>query len=228
MSPVQNWGGAVSFSLISLWERFIGFVPALVGAILVFFIGLVVAAALGKFAEKIFSTLRFDKAAEKLRLPDYFGKAGVQVKISKFFGELIKWFLVLVFLMAATDILKLDQVSGFLNSVILYIPNIVIATIILSVTFLFANFVYHAVRSSTKIAGVMSASLLATLIKWSVIIFGILAALIQLGIAVSLVNTIFIGLVAALSLAIGLAFGLGGKEEAAMMLRKIREDITNK
>jgi len=139
---------------------------------------------------------------------------------------LVKWFLVLVFLMAATDILQLTQVSAFLNSVILYIPNIVIAVIILSLAFLLGNFVFHIVRSSTKVAGVMSASFLAVIAKWSIIIFGLLAALIQLGIATSLVNTIFFGLVAAFSIAFGLAFGIGGKEEAALLLKKIREDLT--
>jgi hypothetical protein len=130
--------------------------------------------------------------------------------------------------MAATDILGLNQVTSFLNNTLLYLPNVVVATIILSIAFLLGSFVYTIVRSSTKAAGVMSATLLATIIKWSIVVFGLLAALLQLGIATSLVNTIFIGLVAALSLAIGLAFGLGGKEEAALILKKLREEITEK
>ncbi|MFH0969236.1 MAG: hypothetical protein V1804_01885 [Patescibacteria group bacterium] len=225
MVSVQTWGEAITLSLLSLWDRFVNFLPSLLGALLIFFLGLIVAVALGKVVEKIISLLQIDQLTERMKLGDRFRNAGIQLKISKFFGELVKWFLILVFLMAATDILKLTQVSEFLNSVILYIPNIVIATIILSVAFLFGNFVYHAVKSSTRIAGVMSASFLAAVAKWAIIIFGLLAALIQLGIAVSLVNTIFIGLVAAISLAIGLAFGLGGREEAAMILKKVREDM---
>lgn len=226
MGSVQTWGEAITMSLLGLWERFINFLPSLIGALLIFFLGLIVAVALGKAAEKLINLLRVDHLVEKMKLGERFKDAGIQIKISKFFGELVKWFLILVFLMAATDILKLTQVSAFLNSVILYIPNIVIATIILSVAFLLGNFIYQAVRSSTKIAGVVSASLVGTVAKWAIIIFGLLAALIQLGIAVSLVNTIFIGLVAALSLAFGLAFGLGGKEEAGLILKKIREDMT--
>lgn len=225
MGSVQTWGEAITMSLIGLWERFFGFLPSLLGALLVFLFGLIVAIALGKVAEKLIALLQIDKVIEKMKFGERFKEAGIQIKVSKFFGELVKWFLVLVFLMASTDILNLTQVSAFLNSVILYIPNIVIATIILSVAFLLGNFVFHTVRSSTKVAGVMSASFLAIIAKWAVIIFGLLAALIQLGIAVSLVNTMFIGLVAALSIAFGLAFGLGGKEEAAMLLRKIREDL---
>ncbi len=226
MNPVQTWGEAISFSLVGLWERFIGFLPSLVGALLVFFLGLIVAVALGKVAEKLISVLKVDQLVEKMRVGEKFKSAGFRLNVSRFVGELVKWFLILVFLMAATDILGLRQVTSFLNSIILYVPNIVVATIILSLAFLLGNFVYNVVRGSTKAAGVMSAALLATISKWAIIIVGLLAALEQLGIAVSLINTIFIGVVAALSLAAGLAFGLGGRDEAATILRKLREDLT--
>jgi len=228
MNPVQTWGEAITISLIDLWGRFMIFFPSFVGALLVFTFGLIAAMALGKVTEKIIKMLRIDQAIDKVKFGDNLKKAGLEIKISKFFGELAKWFLILVFLMAATDILGLRQVTQFLNDIILYIPNIVVAIIILSIAVLFGNFVYSVVRGSTKIAGVMSASVLAIISKWAIIIFGLLASMIQLGIAVSLVNTIFIGIVAAFSLASGLAFGLGGKEEAALILRKLREELTNK
>lgn len=228
MNPVQTWGEAISGSLIDLWMRFIGFLPSLVGALLVFLLGLIVAVALGRAAEKIISALKVDQVLDRMKIGEKFKETGLKISISRFFGELVRWFLILVFLMAATDILGLSQVTIFLNSIILYIPNLVVATIILAIAFLLGNFVYNVVRHSTKAAGVMSATLLATISKWAIVIFGLLAALVQLGIAVSLVNTIFIGFVAALSLAIGLAFGLGGKDEAASVLRKLREEISEK
>ncbi len=225
MNPVQNWGDAITLSLLELWSRFINFLPALIGALLVFLLGLIAAVALGKAAEKIVSLLRIDYVLEKLRVGKKLEQAGLELRISKIFGELVKWFLILVFLMAATDILGLEQVTGFLNNVILYIPNVVVAVVILAVAFLLGNLAYDIVKGSTKAAGIVSARLLATLSKWAIVVFGLLAALLQLGIAVSLVNTIFIGIIAALSLAIGLAFGLGGKEEAAAIVKKLREDI---
>jgi hypothetical protein len=171
---------------------------------------------------------RVDHAVERLNLAEKLKRLGIEMTVSRFIGELVQWFLVLVFLMAATDILGLTQVTEFLNSIILYIPNVVVATIILTIAFLLGNVSYTIVRGSTRAAGLMSATLLATLIKWAIIVFGLLAALIQLGIAASLVNTLFIGVIAALSLAFGLSFGLGGKDEAAIILKKIREEITNR
>jgi len=228
MSPVQTWGQAIATSLLDLWVRFITFVPTLIGALLVFLLGLIVASVIGKVVERIIRALRVDQAIERISIGEKLKEHGIEVTFSQFLGKLVQWFLVLVFLMAATDILGLVQVTNFLNSVLLYLPNVVVATIILSIAFLLGNLVYTIVRSSTRAAGVMNAGLLATIIKWAIVIFGLLAALIQLGIATSLVNTIFIGLVSAISLAIGLAFGLGGRDEAALILKKIRENIAEK
>ncbi|HRY82340.1 MAG TPA: hypothetical protein P5232_01350 [Candidatus Moranbacteria bacterium] len=226
MNGVQTWGEAITVSLIGLGERLINFLPILIGALLVLLAGWIIAVAVGKLAEKFMKALRVDKAAEKIGISEKIYGSEIHLTISAFFGNLIKWFLVLVFLMAAADILKLNQVTDFLNSILLYIPNVIVAVVILGAVFLLGNFVYGVVKGSTRAAGIMSATLLAAISKWSIVIFGLFAALIQLGIAPSLVSTIFIGIVAMLALAGGLAFGLGGKEEAAAILRKLREEIT--
>lgn len=226
MESVQTWGEAITISLIGLWDRFVNFLPALVGAILVFVAGWIVAVALGKVVEHIVKMVRVDEMMEKAGTKGRFKKAGVDLNLAKFFGGLVKWFLILVFLMAATDILKLAQVTSFLNSIVLYLPNVIVAAIILAVAFLVGNFVFAVVKGSTKVAGIVSATLLGTVAKWAIVIFGFLAALIQLGVAPSLINTLFVGLVAMLALAGGLAFGLGGKDEAAAILRKLRREIS--
>jgi hypothetical protein len=228
MNSVQTWGEAITISLLTLWERFVAFLPSLVGAILVFVAGWIVAVALGKAVEHIVKIIRVDDVIEKAGTKERMRKAGVDLNIAKFFGGLVKWFLILVFLMAATDILHLTQVTGFLNSIVLYLPNVIVAAVILAVAMLVGNFVFSLIKGSTKVAGIVSASLLATIAKWAIVIFGFLAALIQLGVASSLINTIFIGLIAMLALAGGLAFGLGGRDEAANILKKLRREITEK
>jgi len=228
MNSVQTWGEAITMSMLGLWERFVNFLPALVGAILVFVAGWIVAVALGKAVEHIVKIIRIDDVVEKAGTKGRMRKAGVDFNIAKFFGGLVKWFLILVFLMAATDILHLVQVTSFLNSIVLYLPNVLVAAVILAIAFLVGNFVYIFIKGSTKIAGIVSATLLGTIAKWAIVIFGLLAALIQLGVASSLINTIFIGFIAMLALAGGLAFGLGGKDEAAIILKKLRHEITEK
>ena len=228
MNGVQTWGEAITISLIGLWGRFINFLPSLIGALIVFLFGWIIAVALGKLVAKAIQTARVDQAFDKVGVHKKLVDLGIAASVSEFLGGLVKWFLVLVFLLAAADILKLGQVTVFLDKILFYIPNVVVAVIILTVVFLVGNFVYGIVKGSTRAAGVMSATLLATIAKWAIVTTGIFAALIQLGIASPLVNTIFIGIVAMLAIAGGLAFGLGGKDEAAMILKKLREEITER
>lgn len=227
-TSVQTLGGAIQGSFGALNEKVISFIPELLSAVIVLVLGWIIAGFLGKVAEKIIKTIKIDQAIEKTNLGEKFRSAGMELSISGFFKGLVKWFFVLVFLMAAVDILGLDDVTAFLNNILAYLPRVIVATIVLSIAFLVGNLVHRIVRSSTKAAGVMSASLLAVISKWSIVILGLFAALIELGIAETMVNTIFMGIIATLSLAAGLAFGLGGREEAAGILRKIREEISHK
>lgn len=225
MNGIQNWGEAITMSLTSLSQRLADFLPALIGALLVFLAGWIIAVAVGRLTQKLVQAIKVDKVAEKMGYSGKLEGSNLHFSISSLLGGLVKWFLILVSLLAAANILQLNEVSVFLNSILLYIPNIIVAVIILSVVLLVGNFVYDVVKGSTRAAGIISASLLAVISKWAIIIFGIFAALIQLGVASSLVSTIFIGIVAMLALAGGLAFGLGGREEASLILRKLREEI---
>lgn len=228
MNGIQNWGEAIVSSMSELSQRLIGFLPALLGALIIFLAGWIIAAAIGKLVKKLLRAAKLDRAATKIGWSGKFSGSDMDLSVSSILSGLIEWFLILVFLLAAADIMGLDEVTAFLNSILFYIPNVIVAVIILATVFLFGNFAYNIVKGSTRAAGIMSATLLAKISKWAIIIFGIFAALIQLGVASSLVSTIFIGIVAMLSLAGGLAFGLGGREEAALILKKIREDITEK
>jgi len=228
MNGVQNWGDAITSSLMKLSDNMIAFLPMFLGAILVFLAGWIIAVTMGKLVENMLRTVRIDRAMEKMKASGKSGGFAFEYTVSEFFGGLVKWFLVLVFLMAATEILQLNQVTVFLGQIVAYLPNVLVAVVILSVVFLVGNLVFNVVKGSTAAAGVMSATLLATIARWSILVIGFIAALSQLGIAKTMVNTIFIGIVAMLALAGGLAFGLGGKDEAALILRKLREELTHK
>ncbi|MBU2229194.1 hypothetical protein KJ810_02180, partial [Patescibacteria group bacterium] len=141
MNTIQTWGETISLSFQDLWVRFINFLPSLIGALLVIIIGWIIAAALGRLVAKLLNKLWLDKALRKIRIGEIFEKAGVPFNVSNSLGFLVKWFLIIVSMMAAADILKLSQVTEFLNRVLLYIPNVVIAVIILLVGVLFANFI---------------------------------------------------------------------------------------
>ena len=225
---VQNWVDVVTFSLQNLWQGFVLFLPTFLGASVVFFVGLVIAAGLGKIIEKLIDALKLDRLLGQLGLNTLLERANVRLHSGRFVGVLVQWFFVIVTLLAVSDILKLFAFSDFLKQVLLYVPNIVIAVLIMLAGVVLAAFLAKLVRASVLAARLHSAHFLGALTKWSVLIFAFLAALSQLGVAGALVNTLIMGFVAMLALAGGLAFGLGGRDVAAAWLEKIREEISNR
>lgn len=225
---IQDWGETFVSSFQDLWVRFVNFLPSLIGAILVIVIGWIIAVALGKLVTRVLKRIWLDKAIKKARISELFEKAGVSFDTSKGIGLLVKWFLIIVAIMAAADILNLDQVTEFLNKVLLYIPNVVIAVIILLLGALFADFVSKIVEGAVRAARLTTGHSLAGIAKWAIIVFAILAALVQLGIAASLLQILFTGLVVMLALAGGLAFGLGGRDHAERIIGNLEKDLKRK
>lgn len=225
---LQTWGELVTASFQQLWSGFISFLPNLLGAIIVFMVGWFIAEIIGKLAGQIIQVLRIDQVLEKIGFKKSLSRANMKLNSGKFIGELVKWFFIVVFLMAATDILNLPQVTEFLGQILFYIPKLIAAVLILLAGVLIANFLSRLVKASIETSGLGSANALAGVAKWAILVFAILTALIQLGIAAALIQTIFTGLVAALAISIGLSFGLGGKDLATRILESIRSSIVSK
>jgi hypothetical protein len=221
---VQSWADVVVSSLQNLWLGVASFLPNLIGALIIFIIGLIVAAGLGQLVEKIFDAVRLDTLLGKLGLGPYFERAGLRLRGARFLGQLVNWFLVVVFLLAASDVLGLYALSSFLKDVLFYIPNIVVAVLIMLAAVVVGNFLRRVVTASVMSARLHAAHFLGTLTWWSVVIFGLLTALVQLNIATSIINTLITGFIAMLAIAGGLAFGLGGRDYAAYLVNKLREN----
>ena len=215
-------------SLKTIWQSFIGFLPTLLAALIVFIIGWVIAVFLGKIVNRIIRIIKLDLLLSKLGFKKALAQAKLRLDSGKFFEELVKWFFIVVFLMAAADILRLREVTLFLKSIALFLPNVVIAAIILLVAAIVARFMQRLVKASADTAGLHSAGAIASIVKWAILIFGFVIALGQLGITTTLMNTIVIGIIAMFALAGGLAFGLGGKDQAARVLEKLRRDLEEK
>lgn len=221
---LQAWGDAIVASLQQVFTSVAAFVPLLIGAVVVFIIGWIIALALGKVVEQIIRALRVDTLLQRLDFEKTLEKAGWRLNSGAFVGGLVKWFLIVAFLLAAANILGLQDVSNFLRDVLLYIPNVVVAALILIIAALVANVAENVVRGSVEAAGYKGA-LVGVVARYSIWVFAFVAALLQLGIAVSLVQTIVTGLVGAVALGLGLSFGLGGKDAAAEFIAKVRGEL---
>lgn len=226
---IQTWGNVLSNSFLNLWSGVINFVPQLIIAILIIVIGWLVGALIGRVVAQIIRSLRVDEGLRKAGVEDTLARGGIVLNSGNFLGALVKWFIILVFLIAALDVLHLTQVNEFLQGVVLfYLPQVIIAVLILMLAAVIGDVMQKVVTTSAKTAEIKSARFLGSFTKWAIWIFAILAALLQLNIASSFIQTIFTGIVVALSLAAGLAFGLGGQEAAARFIEKTRQEISHK
>ena len=214
-------------SVLGVWESMIMFLPNILGALIIFILGLIIAVVLRHAVIKVVNLLRIDDLAAKFELKQTFDRVGIRLNVGEFLGWIIKWFFIIVALVAATDILGWDQVTDYLKQVVLYIPNVIISVIILLAGILLANFVRSIVKSAVEAAKLTSADFLSGIARWAILIFSFMAALVQLQIAPDLIRVLFTGLVAMLALAGGLAFGLGGKDHAARFLERLRNDISS-
>lgn len=228
-SSLGVWTDAVVNSLAELWQQFVAFIPNLIAALIVFFVGWAISIAVGRLVEKALVVLRVNSAFENITgLKKAVAQAGLKLNIARLVGEIFKWFLLIVSLLAATDILGLDEVSQFLMSVLLYIPNVVVAALILVIAVVLSNFVYRTVLASVEAAGFTSGGAIALVSKWAIIVFALFAAFLQLNVATQLIQTFLTALFAMIAIAGGLAFGLGGKDMAAKWLKRVEEDLTGR
>lgn len=215
---VQDIGAAVATGLAA----FLAALPAIVGALVLLVVGWIVAGWLGSLVAKALRAIRMDDLMRRAGVDRFLQQAQVGRDAPGLVGLVVKWYLRLVVVVAAANVLGLEAFGTVLSDIVAFIPNLVVAVLILVVASWLAGIARNVVRGSLSASGMPNSGAIGTIAYVAVLGFGVVAALNQLGVAVTLVNTLFIGLVGALALAFGLAFGLGGRETAAEILRDWR------
>ena len=221
-----TWANVLSQSFQNLFYGLVSFVPNLVVAIIIFIVGWLIGVGVGRVVEQIVDALRVDQALKATGLEKTLSRAGFGLSSGKFLGALVKWFFIIVFLVASLDVLHLTTVNLFLSDVVLgYLPQVIVAVLILLVAAVIADSVRRLVEGSAKAAQLHAAGFLGKVAQYAIWIFAILAALAQLNVATGFVQTLFTGVVIAVSLALGLAFGLGGQKAAECYIDKLGAEI---
>lgn len=223
---IESWSDVLIRSFQSLWVGVIQFIPNLVVAFLIFLAGWLVGTALAHIVSQVVASLKVDNALRSAGFEDVLSRAGFRLNSGNFLGELIKWFVIIAFLVASLDVLGLNQVNIFLQEVVLlYLPQVIAAVLILLVAAVIAEVSQTVVVGAAKAADMPSAHFLGNVTRWAIWIFAFLAALNQLSVASIFVQTLFTGVVVAVSLALGLSFGLGGQDVAKHYLEKMRDEM---
>lgn len=211
----------VNTILFQFWRRFADYLPDLFGGIIILVIGLILASLLKKLLLTFFSFFRFERFFAQTRAMD---KGEVRLW-EEVLIELLRWTVVILFLIPTLEVWGLSRATSVLNQILLYIPNVIVAVVIAFVGLVAANLVSNLVRNSVRTLGSSSANSLAMLSKAAIVFFTALIVLNQLGVAQQLIQILFTGIVGMLSLAGGLAFGLGGRDIAKELLDDLRRRL---
>ena len=216
---VTDWGTAVMSSVAAALALLLSGIPKLIGFLVMVIIGWLIASAIATAVAALLRAVKFNDLAQRAGLTGFVRNMGIHNDAAGFLADVAKWFVRLIVLVTAFDALGLPAVSQVLQQLLLWLPNLVVALVVLVIGGLAANALASLVRGATAEAGLGNPDLLTAIARVAVWAFAIVVAVNQIGVAATLVNTLFMAVVGALALALGLAFGLGGRETAALIVR---------
>lgn len=218
MPLLQTWQSALLASWVQVVASFTSFIPSFVGAVIIFVIGILVATWGKRLVEEVMRAVRLEDLSKSAGFSDYLRRAEIKMTATELVGSLVKWLLLLIFFIAAVDVLKLPVVSSVLAGVLGYVPNVLAAALIFGAGFFVANLVDGLVRGAFATIDHEAARPVGRLARWVVLVVSFFAAVDQLQIAQSLIDTFFQGLTWTLVLVVGLSVGLGSKDLVGRVL----------
>jgi hypothetical protein len=195
--------------------KLLGFIPNLLGGLVILVIGYFVAKVLGKLVGKLLGKVGFDNWMERAGVSGILQRSGTGLTASAMLGKVVFWFVFLISFTMFASALGVPEISAFMSDMLGYIPRIFAAIVIICLAALFANFLAAIIRGAT------GNETLAKVARYAVLVYAAFAALTQLGVAVQLTGNTLLIVLAGAALALGLAFGLGGREMAGRALNNL-------
>ena len=224
-----TWGDVFNASFQNLWWGFMQFVPKLLIAIIFFIIGWVLGNLIAKAFEHVFTAMKIDSLLKSVRADEFMSRMGMKLNTGYFIGQVIRWFIVIVFLLPSLNLVGLDDVSVFLRTDVLgFLPRIVVAAFILIIASIVSDALSKGVMATAKSMNVHSANMVGAVVKYIVWVFAFIIAFGQLGIAAAYMQILFAGIIGMLAIAGALAFGLGAKDAAGRMISRMGDDMAHK
>jgi len=197
------------------------FMPSLFGGLLILIVGFLIGGIVKQLIMTVVTFAKIDLLFHKTKL---IKKEEVTIW-TEVLSEILKWMLIVVFLVPALEVWGLSRATSVVNQILFYLPNVIVAVVIAFVGILAANLTSDLVRHSVKTMGSTASNSLAVFTRGTIMFFTVLVVLNQLGVAQDLIRILFTGIVAMLSIAGGLAFGLGGKELAKELLDELKTKL---
>lgn len=221
----QDYASLTTDTVTNFFESIINYLPKVFGAVVVLLIGVLLAWALKTIVVRVLRMVRLKPYTDAIGLNKIFtGK----VELVDLIGDLFKWIVLIIFLVPALQILDLTQINALVSDVVAYLPNVVVAVAIIVIGTIIADLISRVVESASTTLGTRTSAIAADVARWAVVVFAVLAALLQLGIATTIIDRLVTGFVAMIAIAGGLSFGLGGQDAARETLDRVRKSLPKK
>lgn len=217
---ITNIQEAITAAALNVTTSIVNYLPNIVGAVVLLAVGLIIGKWVKALVKKVLELVNVSSLVKDSGIQNFLDKAEVKTKIEEGSGEVLRWLILLVFFIAAVNLLGLTTVSAFLNAILGYIPQVISASLVFAAGVLIAGWVEGLVKGAVGSLSLGTGRLLGKIASYVVVVFTILAAIGELGIAAEFINILFIGFVTMLALGLGLAFGLGAKDVVAEMLKE--------
>lgn len=197
------------------------FIPRFLSGLIILLIGVIIATFLKQLVKEGLKFAKFEPFLRRYGVPESKDAANW----SSILSEIVRWFVIIVFLVPTADIWGLGKFAEVLNGLLLFLPNVLIAVLLMLVGFVVSKLVFDLLLASLRGFSTESARTIAQVGRWAVLVFVFLVVLNQLGIASDLIRILLSGVVAMVALAGGLAFGLGGRDAAKEIIDKLKKKI---
>lgn len=214
-------GQTILISLNNGLLAIVSFIPKFVAGTIIFLFGIIIASLLKSAIIEIFKALNIESFLKKYGVPE----AKEELNWTNILAEIVRWFVIILFLIPTAEVWGLPQVIVVLDKFLTYLPNVLVAAIIGLVGFVFAKLAYDITFASVQGLSLETSKAIASVSKWAVTIFVVLAILNQLGVASEMIRILFTGLIAMVAVAGGIAFGLGGKDAAKDIIDDLRKKL---
>ncbi len=218
---MPNVSAALTASLNNALAGIAYFTPKFVAGLVILLIGVIIGSILKQLIVGAFRALKLDRFLKRYGIP----QLKDEMVWANILGEIVRWFVIIVFLIPTADVWGLPRIITVLNEFLLYLPNVFVAAVIALVGFVLARLAGELIQASAKGFDRQTSATIATVTRWAINVFVILAVLTQLGVAADLIRILFTGLVAMIALAGGIAFGLGGQGTARDTLEGLRKRL---
>lgn len=222
---IDQWGIETRDTVQQLWDRIVEFAPNIIGAVIIVLVGAIIGVVLGYVVTRVLQAIRVQSLSDQSKFSEVLKRARIRNDIAEISGSFVKWLVILAFLIPAATVLQVEGVRDFFEGVLLYVPRVLAVATLVIFGVAIADLLAKLTRASADSIGSTASRTVEFMVRWSIYLAVAITAMFALGVPQQFTVILFIGIVSAIALALGLSLGLGGRDHMNDLIRRVRDDF---